>query len=118
MSVDDLVSELQDIIKDVLGIMVSPQQPLMEVGLDSLSAMELRNAISTRFGFQELSTTFVFDYPTLNAMSQYLHTDGRLATSQETVHTATTDGRLDVPISTEVIAVSCRYPKHVPGVGL
>ena len=118
MSVEDLVSELQDIIKDVLGIVVSPQQPLMEVDLNSLSAMELRNVISTRFGFQELSTTFVFDYPTLNAMSQYLHSDGRLVASQKTVHTATTDGRLDVPTSSEVIAVSCRYPKHVPGVGL
>ena len=35
-SVDALVNELQDIIKDVLGVVVSPQQPLMEVGLDSL----------------------------------------------------------------------------------
>ena len=118
LSVEDMTYELQDIIKDVLGIVVAPHQPLMEVGLYSLSAVELRNAISTHFGNQDISTTFVFDHPTINAMSQYLHADKRLDANHKTAHTATTDEMHDVSISTEVIAVSCRYPKHVSGVGL
>ena len=117
LSVDDVTNELQEIIKDVLGIVVSPQQPLMEVGLSSLSALELRNAISTRFAYQELSTTFVFDYPTIDAMSQHLQIDKSLNASHKIMHTITKGETFDMSLSTEVIAVSCRYPKDVLGAG-
>ena len=42
----------------------------MEAGLDSLGAVELRNALSARFG--DLPATLVFDYPTVDALSTYL----------------------------------------------
>ena len=46
-------------------------QPLMEAGLDSIGAVELRNAVSAKFGV-ELSATVTFDYPTVQALAQYL----------------------------------------------
>jgi Phosphopantetheine attachment site len=40
-------------------------------GLDSLGAVELRNALSAKFG-TDLPATVVFDYPTLNAMMEFI----------------------------------------------
>ena len=51
-------------------VQVASSQPLMEAGLDSLGAVELRNALGSRFG--DLPATLVFDYPTVDALSSYL----------------------------------------------
>lgn len=51
---------------------VEEDQPLMEAGLDSLGAVELRNALNEQFG-ADLSATFMFDYPTMAAMAAHIH---------------------------------------------
>ena len=50
---------------------VAADQPLMEAGLDSLGAVELRNALKAVFG-AELPPTMAIDYPTPAAMAQFL----------------------------------------------
>ena len=42
-----------------------------QAGLDSLGAVELRNAVSAKYG-AELSATAIFDYPTLSALADHL----------------------------------------------
>lgn len=46
-------------------------QPLMEMGIDSLSVMELRNALEAKFSLS-LPPTLSFDHPTASAIAQYI----------------------------------------------
>ena len=49
----------------------SARQPLMAAGLDSLGAVELKNALSERFGVP-LPATLVMDHPTPHAIAGYI----------------------------------------------
>ena len=63
--------ELQDIVAGMLGPNISVDAPLMESGLDSLSAVELRNNLSGLFG-APLPATVTFDYPSISALAGYI----------------------------------------------
>jgi acyl carrier protein len=53
------------------GEWVAKDRPLKELGLDSLRAVELRNALGKRVG-KTLSATLAFDYPTATSITTYL----------------------------------------------
>ncbi len=52
---------------------IDPRTPLGELGLDSLLAIELRNALATSLN-RPLPATLLFDYPTVNALTDYVMT--------------------------------------------
>lgn len=64
-------AQVLTVAMSVLGITLSAQQPLMEAGLDSLGAVELKNVLSARFGVQ-LPATLVLDHPTALAIAECL----------------------------------------------
>ncbi|MBK8323389.1 MAG: SDR family NAD(P)-dependent oxidoreductase [Betaproteobacteria bacterium] len=72
---DALVAHLAERALHVLGLdpatRVEPGTPLKEIGLDSLMAVELRNALGRSLG-EALPATLLFDYPTLEALSAFL----------------------------------------------
>jgi polyketide synthase 12/myxalamid-type polyketide synthase MxaB len=70
---------LQEVIEQhllrVLGMSaatrIDPRQPLNDVGVDSLMAVELRNALARAVG-RKLPATLLFDYPNVAALTTYV----------------------------------------------
>ncbi len=68
---------VQEQVSRLLGIegaAPDPAQPLMELGLDSLMAVELRNLLTAQLG-QPLPATLIFKYPTIDALADFLISD-------------------------------------------
>lgn len=55
----------------VTSCQVPDDQPLMEAGLDSLGAVDLRNALAAQFSV-DLPATVTFDYPTIPGLARFI----------------------------------------------
>lgn len=44
----------------------------MEAGLDSLGAVELRNALGSRFNLPDLPATLTYDYTTIKVLADHI----------------------------------------------
>ncbi|HHO49401.1 MAG TPA: SDR family NAD(P)-dependent oxidoreductase, partial [Deltaproteobacteria bacterium] len=88
-------------------------QPLAELGLDSLLAVELRNALARELG-QPLPATFAFDHPTVEAQADALI--GILGLADEAGPEALEPGAADRAPGAEhgeaiaVVGMACRFP--------
>ncbi len=103
------------VIEDVARVLsfgapndLSADRPLKEMGLDSLMAVELRNALGRRVS-RPLPATLAFDYPTVDAITQYLLKEianqGAPAAITKKPARAST---VDEPIA--IVGMACRYP--------
>ncbi|MET8976362.1 SDR family NAD(P)-dependent oxidoreductase [Streptomyces sp. NPDC004539] len=88
---------------------VRPDEPLRELGLDSLMAVELRNRLGHRTGAR-LPATLLFDHPTPARLTAYLLDTALAVTARPAARPATarTPARTDEPVA--IVSMACRLP--------
>ncbi|WP_370593024.1 SDR family NAD(P)-dependent oxidoreductase, partial [Streptomyces sp. NBRC 110028] len=88
---------------------VDPERAFRDLGVDSLAAMELRNALGQTTGLR-LPVTLVFDYPTPAVLARHLldEVSGTVQERQVKPVVAPVDGD---PVA--IIGMACRYPGGV-----
>lgn len=75
-------SKVAEVVRRMLGDSITEDQPLMEAGLDSLGAVELRSSLAIAFGL-DLPATLTFDYPSIAALTRFLNAQSSSFTAPE-----------------------------------
>jgi acyl carrier protein len=70
--IDLVSSQIAKILQLDSGAMPRKRDRLVDLGMDSLMAVELRNRLSTLLSVDDLPVTLIFDYPTPDAIAGYL----------------------------------------------
>ncbi|THA71788.1 SDR family NAD(P)-dependent oxidoreductase [Streptomyces sp. A0958] len=91
---------------------VDETRAFSELGFDSLTAVEFRNAVSAAAEVR-LPATLAFDYPSPRALARHLlgELDGSVAEVSPAGHAAGATGEDDDPIV--IVSMACRYPGGV-----
>ncbi|MFF8950930.1 SDR family NAD(P)-dependent oxidoreductase [Streptomyces sp. NPDC014940] len=93
---------------------VHPGRPLRDLGMDSVTAVELRNRLAARLGVR-LPATLLFDHPTADRLAEYLlaHALGdaapKPAPAPERTHR--TEPATGEPVA--IVSMACRLPGSV-----
>ena len=110
-----LVTLVQEVVTEVRGLAsmpaISANQPLDEVGLDSLMAVEVSSRLSAR-AETTLPATLVFDYPTPRAMAQLLAERLEPGLSLAPVERRrAVDAAMAASEAIAIVGMSCRAPR-------
>ncbi|MCB9100063.1 MAG: amino acid adenylation domain-containing protein [Anaerolineales bacterium] len=111
---DLLLAHIRSQAVKVLGLdqayALDSDQPLRELGLDSLMAVQLRNALGLTLG-RTLPATLLFNYPTISELTDYLLKQGLVGMTSEGQSAgrslSTVSGK-EEPIA--IVGMSCRFP--------
>jgi FkbH-like protein len=110
-SADRLLALVSEEAAEALGLPsardVRPDQRFGELGLESVTALELRSRIAARVGTQ-LPSSLLFDCPTPRALSQYLLASALGLQPAPASQPAAATRSPDEPIA--VVSMSCRLP--------
>ncbi|MFI1973437.1 type I polyketide synthase, partial [Streptomyces cinnamoneus] len=83
-----------------------------ELGFDSLTAVQMRDGLSSRTGVK-LPTTVVFDHPTAAALAEYLRDELLGATAAPAAPVTGPVGVADPAEPIAIVGMACRYPGDV-----
>ncbi|MFF4963803.1 SDR family NAD(P)-dependent oxidoreductase [Streptomyces sp. NPDC001037] len=93
---------------------VHPGRPLRDLGMDSVTAVELRNRLAARLGVR-LPATLLFDHPTADRLAEYLlaHALGDAAPkpAPAPARTHRTEPATGEPVA--IVSMACRLPGSV-----
>ncbi len=108
MSGSDLNQKIETIVDAISSITgrraneIRLDQPFLEMGIESLQAVQIIASISNKIG-RELEPTLLFDYPTVSRLAAYLSMQPRTQTVAPAPSRAETD-------KIAIIGMSCRFP--------
>ncbi|MFE2600941.1 SDR family NAD(P)-dependent oxidoreductase, partial [Streptomyces sp. NPDC059396] len=111
-------AELLDLVRSQVALVlghadgraVDAVAPFRDLGFDSLTAVELRNRLSTVTGLR-LTATLIFDYPTAAALADHLRDELFGTEAEASVPVRLLPPTADDPIV--VVGMSCRFPGGV-----
>lgn len=108
-------SRISEAVVNVVGVAPSSfDAPLMESGLDSLGAVELRNSLASQFGV-ELPATVTIDYPSVAALAGFIGSamaPVKRKGARRSKHLVVS--RLSGPQLIDIVGASCVYPGPFP----
>jgi acyl transferase domain-containing protein/surfactin synthase thioesterase subunit/NADP-dependent 3-hydroxy acid dehydrogenase YdfG len=113
--IDVLVNETKQLLRLPPETSVDFRRGLMEMGVDSILAIRFRNRLIAVFGEQyrsQLAVTLIFDYPTIEKLSEYLLREVLLV-EEKTNFLEVRESKKSPVVSDEPIAVigmACRFP--------
>ena len=105
------------LVEEVIGAgssgRIDPKKGLFDLGIDSLMAVDLKNRLETATG-RTLRSTLVFDYPTVDAIADYVAKELKPEDMQYAAAVPDVKERIAVRESSyepiAVIGMGCRFP--------
>lgn len=111
---EKIVAYLQGLLGRVVGKAedekVDPEMPLMDLGIDSIMALEIKKQLEADTG-QSMRATLIFDYPTINKIAEYFSV--ALYGEEEGAAQVTSGHYHGEPIA--IIGIGCKMPKAPNG---
>ena len=106
---DEIAGRVASIVNDAVGRPLDAKEPLLDAGLDSLGAVELRSRLNDEFAVQ-LPSTVVFDHPSVYALAEAVA--GELSHGKSKYGTAHVlrNSTIDVTYSAQVCISSVSSP--------
>nr|WP_276525451.1 type I polyketide synthase [Streptomyces rapamycinicus] len=92
---------------------IDPQRAFRELGLDSLTALELRNRLVAETGLS-LPATLVFDYPVPLELARHLVTEA-CGTAEPLGESAVPAVRVGTDEPVAIVGIGCRFPGGAEG---
>jgi acyl transferase domain-containing protein/acyl carrier protein len=110
---DALLTQIGTVLGHPADQLPDPSQAFKDLGFDSLTAVELRNRLTSVF---ELSfpATLIFDYPTPSVLAEHIHAQLIPRAAAETP-VAATPGHVVREDPIVIVGIGCHFPGGVDG---